>query len=91
MTSEESIKYARVLQGLIYALECNLATVEHFCLLSKQPKHEFSRQIAIAQSTINVFREIGYAIENYGRCGAIVKEYNWSVESWAKAMVERHS
>ena len=39
---------------LEYVLECTLATIEHYAMLSRPPKHEVDRQCSIAD-TINAW------------------------------------
>jgi len=48
-----------IAQALAYVTDCNLATVCNMASKKSRPKHEYDRQINIAQKAINWMREMG--------------------------------
>jgi hypothetical protein len=46
-------------QALAYITDCTLATVCDMAMKKKRPKHEFERQISIAQTAINWMVQMG--------------------------------
>jgi len=44
-------------EAFAYALDCNLATVEHMATLKRKSATEYTRQIAIAQLMVDWSRE----------------------------------
>jgi hypothetical protein len=85
-------KYAKAIQGLLYALECNLATIANLAMVKRTSKREFERQISIAQTTLNCIKECGYDPSDHGsRISDVCKQFDGSVEQWAKAKREKWS
>jgi hypothetical protein len=83
-------KYAKAMQGLLYALECNLATVEYLAMLKRPSKSELERQINIAQKTLDCIQSCGYdASEHSIRIGDVYQFHNNNVQKWAKAIRKR--
>jgi len=46
-------------QALAYIADCNLATVANMAMKKKRGKHEFERQISIAQIAVDWIVEMG--------------------------------
>lgn len=69
-------------QALAYITDCNLATVASFALLKKPPKHEFHRQINIAQQAIDWGRVMGVDFSTT-RAQDVIMNYAGSVADWA--------
>jgi len=71
--------------ALAYMTECTLATVSHMAGLSRPQKSELSRQISIAQTSIDwvkSFVKPGMSIGN-GRVQEVI-DSQISVEEWAE-------
>lgn len=67
---------------LVYVTECNLATIGHMVYLKSKSKSEFERQIAIAQTGIDMiktFQEDKYLMS---RVGQVLTKANGSVQTW---------
>ena len=45
--------------ALAYITNCTLATVETMAMKTRRPKHEFERQIAIAQEAVTWMQQMG--------------------------------
>ena len=69
-------------QALIYLLDCNLATVEHYSTVKKISKSDFKRQIGIAQKNLDWVCGFKIELENNSRAKHIKDNCNQSVEEW---------
>ena len=67
-------------QALAYITDCTLATVCSMAMKKARPKHEFERQMSIAQTAINWMADMG--VDVVGTRAADVLEIG-SVEKWA--------
>lgn len=68
-------------QALAYIVDCTLATVADMATKKSRSKHEYSRQISIAQKGVDWIREMGIAGKT--RAQKIIKK-GITVEDWAK-------
>ncbi len=68
--------------ALAYITDCTLATVEHMAMLKSRSKHEYKRQISIAQAGIDWLRDFGIPVKKT-RIEEILSS-GISVEEWAK-------
>lgn len=69
-------------QALAYLTDCTLATVELLAGKKTRTKHEFDRQINLAQAGIDWMREMGVDFKGT-RAEEVVKRYEGSVKLWA--------
>ena len=69
--------------ALSYMTECTLATVCGIASKRFRPKHEFQRQINMAQLGIDWIKEFGVEYGDGGRVEQIIK-IGWSVAQWAE-------
>lgn len=68
-------------QALAYITDCCLATVADMATKKRKPKHEYSRQISIAQTACNWMRDFGIDASSTRAEDIIGK---MTVEEWAK-------
>lgn len=68
-------------KALAYITDCTLATVCDMAMKKKRPKHEFERQMSIAQTAINWMVEMG--VDTSTTRAADVIEAG-SVKQWAE-------
>ena len=66
--------------ALAYITDCNLATVSSMAMKKSRPKHEFERQIAIAQTAIDWMVSMGIDFSTTRANDVIMCG---SVENWA--------
>jgi len=67
-------------EALLYLADCTLATVSAMAMKKSKSKHEFERQISIAQKACDWIRDLG--IDPSGtRAADIVRQQ--SVKEWA--------
>jgi len=67
-------------EAFVYIADCNLATVSGMAILKKRPKHEFGRQISIAQKMCDWMKD--FHIDPKGtRAEEIIGKT--TVEKWA--------
>lgn len=71
--------------AFLYSTECNLATISHLAMLRNKSKHEYKRQISIAQKMIDCIQTFKISVDQWEgqRFFEIIKN-NLSVENWAK-------
>lgn len=69
--------------ALNYITDCNLATVSDMAMKKSRPKHEFERQINIAQKAVTWMVEMKVDLKSC-RAEEIVKDFEGSVEKWAE-------
>ena len=76
-------------KGLMYGLECTLATIEKYCMMRTISPTIIKRQISIAQSLLNYY---SYAeLHSKGtRSEVIVRLHNKSVHDWACTIRNRY-
>jgi hypothetical protein len=87
-TSEQ--KYALTMRGLMYAVECNLATIDDLCMKKSASMRELNRYIVIVQDGIDVFQEVDYLAERQGgRIDKVITQYDRSVMAYAKSLRDR--
>lgn len=67
-------------KALAYITDCTLATVCKMAMKKKRPKHEFERQMHIAQTAINWMVQMGVDVSTT-RAAAVLE--SGSVEQWA--------
>lgn len=67
---------------LLWLLDCTLATVEDLAMKKSAPKHEYSRQIGMAQTALNLLLREGKDVSMI-RADQICKNFNRSVKDWA--------
>lgn len=63
-----------------YLTECTLATVIHLHYLKSKSKHEYGRQIAIAQTGIDYLKCMSIMLE--GRVADVINNNNSDVKQW---------
>lgn len=68
-------------QALAYITDCTLATVCHMACKKSRPKHEFERQISIAQTAIDWMQSFGVDFSST-RAAEVIKA--GSVQKWAE-------
>ena len=68
--------------AIAYLVDCTLATVSDMAVKKSRKKHEYSRQISIAQTGVNWMRDFG--IDQTWTRADEVKGFGWSVAEWAK-------
>lgn len=73
--------------AFVYVADCNLATVCDMAMKKSRPKHEFDRQVAIAQFMVDKIRE--FAISASGTRVAGV-EGAGSVLGYARQFMPEH-
>lgn len=73
-------------QALAYITDCNLATVCRMAMMKSRPKHEFARQISIAQTAIDWM--VGMKVDFTGTRAEEV-EAAGSVEKWVEQIQEQ--
>lgn len=69
--------------ALAYMTGCVLATVAALAMKKSRPKHEFERQISIAQHGVDWMREMNIAVSM--RCAVVVRDFGGSVKAWANS------
>jgi len=69
--------------ALIYMISCTLATVSDLAMKKNKPKHEYERQISIAQTGLDWLKEFHIQTEDT-RIIDILTNHNGSVKEWAK-------
>lgn len=67
-------------QALAYITDCTLATVCEMAMKKKRPKHEFERQMSIAQTAINWMVQMGVDVTTT-RAEDVLKDGD--VQAWA--------
>jgi hypothetical protein len=69
-------------QALAYMTDCTLATVGHMACGKRRPKHEYARQISIAQTGVDWIRFM-----HLSPCGTraedVIEKHGASVAEWA--------
>lgn len=68
--------------GLLYLVDCTLATVEGMAMKKKPPAGELTRQIEIAQRGLDCLIVAKVDVSSI-RAGEIVQSFNRSVKAWA--------
>jgi hypothetical protein len=72
-------------QALLYLADCTLATVADMAMKKSKSKHEFQRQIAIAQSAIDWLKDFNVPIEVGSRVDHVLSLPDQKVETWSKS------
>jgi len=72
-------------KALVYIIDCTLATVEYMAGLKRRPKHEFERQISIAQTGIDWVQ--AFKIDT---SGTRIEEVDGDVNKWANNWIEKY-
>ncbi len=67
--------------ALVYLTDCTLATVSEMASKKRRPKHEFRRQVSIAQTAINWMIDMGIDVGSTLAKDVILAG---SVEKWAE-------
>jgi hypothetical protein len=68
-------------EALVYMTDCTLATVSRMAGLKRKSKHEFQRQISIAQNGFDFMTRM--QIDYTGSRAEHVRDYGGSVAKWA--------
>ena len=69
--------------ALVYITDCSLATVERLAMLKSRSKHEYSRQISIAQAGVDWLRDFDISVKKT-RIEEVLSSSGGSVADWAK-------
>jgi len=69
--------------AFLYILDCQLATVCDMAMKKSRGKHEYERQINIAQTMIDWAKEFQVSFNDGDRAEKVCS-HNWSVAEWAK-------
>lgn len=72
-------------QALLYLADCTLATVADMAMKKSKSKHEFQRQIAIAQSAVDWIKDFNVQIEIGSRVYDVLSLPDQKVETWSKS------
>jgi hypothetical protein len=72
-------------EALLYLADCTLATVADMAMRKSKSKHEFQRQIAIAQSAVNWVEEFNIPVEVGSRVFDVLALPDKKVETWSKS------
>ena len=75
-------------QALLYITDCNLATVSDMAMKKSRPKHEFERQIEIAQCAVNWIKNFGINIEVNSRVYDVRSLPDQKVSTWASRYIK---
>ena len=67
--------------ALAYITDCTLATVATMAMKTRRPKHEFERQISIAQTAVTWMQQMGVDMSST-RAEEVIKA--GSVQKWAE-------
>ncbi len=67
--------------ALAYITDCTLATVAWMAMKQRRPKHEFERQISIAQRAVTWMQQMGVDVSST-RAEEVIKA--GSVEKWVE-------
>ena len=67
--------------ALAYITDCTLATVATMAMKTRRPKHEFERQISIAQTAVTWMQQMGVDMSST-RADEVIK--SGSVQKWAE-------
>ena len=73
-------------QALAYITDCNLATVCEMAMKKSRPKHEFNRQMSIAQTSIDWMVEMGVDVSTTRAVEVIAAG---SVKQWAETYMPK--
>lgn len=73
--------------ALLYLTDCTLATVIHMAGKKSRNKHEFQRQIAMAQQAVNWIKDFHVNVETDSRVADILALPDQKVETWVKQYV----
>ena len=72
-------------QALLYLADCTLATVADMAMKKSKSKHEFQRQIAIAQSAVDWLKDFNVQIEIGSRVYDVLALPDQKVETWSNS------
>ena len=67
--------------AIAYITDCTLATVATMAMKTRRPKHEFERQISIAQTAVTWMQQMGVDMSST-RAEEVIKA--GSVQKWAE-------
>lgn len=70
-------------EAILYLLDCTLATVSDMAMKKSRGKHEFERQIAIAQTAIDWMIDFNITPEKGSRAEQVIILANKSVMVWS--------
>lgn len=76
--------------ALVYVTECTLATIEWMALKKNRPKHEYERQIEIAEKAILWIRQYDVSIEPGSRVYDVLITSTRTVTEWEKEFRQKH-
>lgn len=71
--------------ALVYITDCTLATVSNMAYKTRRQKHEFERQMSIAQTAVNWVVEMGIDVSK-SRVAEVVAA--GSVNEWARRFMK---
>ena len=72
-------------QAILYLADCTLATVADMAMKKSKSKHEFQRQIAIAQSAVNWIKDFNIEVKAGSRVHDVLALPGQNVETWSKS------
>lgn len=72
-------------QALLYLAECTLATVADMAMKKSKSKHEFQRQIAMAQSAVDWIKDFNVEVKVGSRVYDVLALPDQKVETWSRA------
>jgi hypothetical protein len=75
-------------QALAYLTDCTLATVCGLAMKKSRSKHEFARQISMAQSAVDWMVEMKVSLAGT-RAVDVVSKHGGSVEAWAATFLPK--
>ena len=72
-------------QALLYLADCTLATVSDMAMKKSKSKHEFQRQIAIAQSAVDWIKYFNVEVKVGSRVYDVLALPDKKVETWSRS------
>lgn len=72
-------------QALLYLADCTLATVADMAMKKSKSKHEFQRQISIAQSAVDWIKDFNIEVKVGSRVYDVLALPDQNVETWSKS------
>ena len=74
-------------QALSYLTDCTLATVASMAIKKSRSKHEFERQISIAQCAVDWIRDFNIEVIPGERIHHVLSTPDQKVETWVKSFI----
>lgn len=71
--------------ALVYMIDSTLATAGTMALHRERTKHEFDRQIKLAQQGITWLLQMNIPAPRYSRVEEVLRDYGGSVDSWVES------